>query len=270
MGTLQTIAAKELGAPSHAVINGPANSAAVPKPGQTGNIQRTCSVCSVREYAICAGVEDQAFEQLEDVRRNIQLTANETLFYDGDHASDVYTLTDGCIRLVKYFSDGRRQVVRFVTPGEYFGYLVSDCYAYSAEAVIPSTVCRFPRKALATLCDRYPALQSRMFKLACRELEQQREIQILLGRKSVGERLASFLLQLVDDAGEDDNAIHVLDLPMCRTDIADYLGTTPESIARTLTAFKGDHLISIPKSSRIIFDDYDGFRQQTQNDDDDW
>jgi CRP-like cAMP-binding protein len=70
---------------------------------------------------------------------------------------------------------------------------------------------------------------------------------LLLGRKNAEERVASFLL----DMARREAAIEVVELPMSRQDIADYLGLTIETVSRTLTQLEDKEAIELPTSRRI-------------------
>jgi len=71
---------------------------------------------------------------------------------------------------------------------------------------------------------------------------------VLLLVKSAQERVASFLLEMAERAC----AGNVVELPMSRQDIADYLGLTIETISRTLTGLESAAAIEVPTSRRIV------------------
>jgi CRP-like cAMP-binding protein len=76
---------------------------------------------------------------------------------------------------------------------------------------------------------------------------------LLLGRKAAAEKVASFLLLMADQQGNDDE----IALPMGRSDIADYLGLTIETVSRTFTKFKTEGLIALPTTYRVEIRDRD-------------
>jgi CRP/FNR family transcriptional regulator, anaerobic regulatory protein len=61
---------------------------------------------------------------------------------------------------------------------------------------------------------------------------------MVLGRKTATERIATVLLKLVDRIGKQGIGSCALDLPMTRTDLADYVGLTTETVSRTLSQLK--------------------------------
>lgn len=216
-----------------------------------------CTACEVRETSFCGALQKDELGALARIHKRSELQADASLFYEGDPADSIATVTSGLVRLVKLLADGRRQVLRFVAPGEYFGFNISETFGYSAESVIPSIVCQFPISGLERICGIYPDLQWRLFVLARQELDRQQEHIVLLGRNSIPERLAAFLLHWASIENGADASRRPLMLPMRRADVADYLGTTVETVARTLTHFRRQQLISLPSCNMVVFRDFD-------------
>jgi CRP/FNR family transcriptional regulator, nitrogen fixation regulation protein len=86
----------------------------------------------------------------------------------------------------------------------------------------------------------------RLREMALRHLRDAHERLILLGRKTAIERIASFVLEM--DRRADNTARSALDLPMCRTDIADHLGLTVETVCRVLAHLKRDGSLAITRT----------------------
>jgi CRP/FNR family transcriptional regulator, nitrogen fixation regulation protein len=102
----------------------------------------------------------------------------------------------------------------------------ADEHTCSAEAITDAKVLVIKRKALTALADRNAAVARELFALTARELRRTQE-RVLLLIKSAQERVASFLLEMA----ERDLASNVIELPMSRQDIADYLGLTIETVS---------------------------------------
>ena len=132
-------------------------------------------------------------------------------------------------------------------PGDIFGLEFADEHTCSAEAITDAKVLVIKRKALTALADRNAAVARELFALTARELRRTQE-RVLLLIKSAQERVASFLLEMA----ERGLASNVIELPMSRQDIADYLGLTIETVSRTLTALEICAAIDVPSSRRIV------------------
>jgi CRP/FNR family transcriptional regulator len=142
--------------------------------------------------------------------------------------------------------DGRRQITGFLMPGDYLGLADDETYAQTAEAVVPSGLCSFSVRDMDRLMERYPRLRDRLHLMTRAALRQARETQMILGRLAPSEKVASFLLHMSSRAAACGRPESPVPLPMTRTDIADHLGLTIETVSRTFTKLKTQGLIRLP------------------------
>jgi len=211
-----------------------------------------CAHCDVRHLAVCGALSPEELPRLAAITSSRRVAMGSTLIEEGEPAEDVFTLTCGMLKLYKLLPDGRRQVTGFLLPGDFIGLAVGETYIYSAEAVTPVTACRFRRPAFLGLLDELPALEKRLLGQVSTELAAAQEQMLLLGRKTARERLASFLLALARRQGVAPG--RRLNLPMRRSDIADFLGVTIETVSRTFTTLRKEALISLPDKHSIRID----------------
>ncbi|MBY0298713.1 MAG: Crp/Fnr family transcriptional regulator [Methylobacterium sp.] len=138
-----------------------------------------------------------------------------------------FRVMEGVARLVLIDVDGRRQVTRFAFPGDYFGLSRSE-RELVAEAASHAVLLEFDAGRLQRLSDCNPHLARQLATAMRSNLGQAMEHVVLLGRKTPRQRLAGFLRMLHRQLGLGD----VVPVPMPRTDIADYVGLTPETVSR--------------------------------------
>jgi CRP/FNR family transcriptional regulator len=177
----------------------------------------------------------------------------ETLFAEGEEADSVYEVVRGMLRLSKLLPDGRRQITGFLSGGHLLGLAPEGIFVYTAEAITELTLRRYTRLAFDRLIDEAPGFARRVLAVASHELEAAQNQMLLLGRKLAVEKIASFLVMMADQAGED----RTIGLPMTRSDIADYLGLTIETVSRTLSKLKQDRLIAVLAHNHIKICDRD-------------
>jgi CRP/FNR family transcriptional regulator, anaerobic regulatory protein len=199
---------------------------------------------------VCAGDAIDELHWLAGLISSQQLMAGEALFDEDDEATHFFTITSGSMKVYKLLPDGRRQVTVFLFQGDFLGLTFNDCYTYSAEALTDATVCRFGRRQFDGFVHDHPAMGHRLLVMASNELVAAQD-QMLLGRKTARERVASFLLALIrrqERLGRDGKAIR---LTMTRGDIADYLGLTTETVSRTFSVLRADGLIDLDRTTLI-------------------
>ncbi|WP_246504786.1 helix-turn-helix domain-containing protein [Microvirga antarctica] len=210
-----------------------------------------CADCNVRHMAICDALEDQNVDRLERIMTARSLQANEILVEEGDPRQKVFSLASGMLRLYSDLPDGRRQIAGFLLPGDYLGLADDDTYSQTAEAVIPSTLCAFPIRDMDALMEEFPRLKDRLHVMTRTALKQARNSQMVLGRLAPVEKVASFLLMLSARLEEHGQSTDPLPLVMTRTDIADYLGLTIETVSRSFTKLRMQGLIRLPDSHLV-------------------
>lgn len=216
-----------------------------------------CGNCPVRDLAVCGSLEPGELGSFRRMGCCIELRAGETLCVDGDSALSVFTVTDGMMRSSRILSDGRRQVTGFHLPGDFVGASTQERHAFTIEAIEDSRVCAFPVRRFENFVEDHQPMQRELYIAAARELAQAHEQVVLLGRKTAIERIASFFLALSDRAKGSD----VIDLPMSRSDIADYLGLTKETVSRVISDLKGSRVIRLQSVGRVEILDRPRLRQ---------
>ncbi|MFP5329622.1 MAG: helix-turn-helix domain-containing protein [Alphaproteobacteria bacterium] len=211
-----------------------------------------CSDCEARSAAVCGVLECKKLAALRRLGTQFRLAAGQPLFHEGDPATRVFTLTRGSLKLYKLLPDGRRQVTGFMQPGDFLGISVDDEHAFSAEALEPSQLCAFPRSRFDDFAEDNGEMERELYRLAVHELAAAQQQMVLLGRKTAAERLASFFIALAERLERDsEEQARFVSLPMSRSDIADYLGLTKETISRVLSQFKSRRVIRLDAIDRI-------------------
>jgi CRP/FNR family transcriptional regulator len=125
-----------------------------------------CQICEVRDKAVCAVLEDDQLRQLNTIATAVELRAGGTVFYEGDENTFLFNVVKGAVRLSKLLPDGRRQITGFLFPGDFLGLSIADVFAYSAETITETSLCRFNRKSLANMIERLPKLENQLLALA--------------------------------------------------------------------------------------------------------
>ena len=188
-----------------------------------------------------------AMVALEQVGSRRSFARDEEIYGEGERGDCWYKVIAGTVRITKLLADGRRHIAEFCFSGDSFGLDNTIERLYSAEAVGEVVVMRFPRAATNRLLDENSQLARSLCDLMLRDLAHAQTRMLLLGRMTASERVASFLLEVF----ERRDASRAVELPMSRTDVADYLGLTIETVCRVLSAFKRDGVIAIPNAHRI-------------------
>ena len=221
------------------------------------SVSHRCGNCPARALSICGALRTEDLGRLASLKTIQQVEPGATFIDESEPATHYFNITQGAAKVYKLLPDGRRQVTGFFFAGDLLGLAFNSTYVYSAEALTRMTICRFPRRQLERLLDDFPAMEKRLMAKASYELAAAQEHMMLLGRKTAHERIASFLLGLAgrqERLGGEPDVVH---LPMTRTDIADYLGLTTETVSRVFTALKKRGWIVLRSSGEVELSDRD-------------
>lgn len=211
-----------------------------------------CQDCDVSADALCSVLDTAALADFRNQGSTLQLAAGRPLFHQGDPADCVFSLTSGIICLYAILSDGRRQIVSFLFPGDLVGHEARRTHGLSAEAVSDATLCRFMRLRFERFAGSHGALADERYRRATSELSATQARLVMLGCQTARERLTSFLYHVYQRAGFGGRGgAKLLPLPMSRTDIADYLGLTRETVSREFTRLRKSGLIR-PHSLSVV------------------
>ncbi|WP_430911539.1 helix-turn-helix domain-containing protein [Methylobacterium sp. sgz302541] len=206
----------------------------------------TAGLAAVFSAVVPNGAHAAAAEPRTGQRRSYE--ADEEIFAEGDRTVSFYKVLSGAVRTYKLLSDGRRQIDAFHLPGEIFGVEGGEEHRFSAEAVTATRLLIHRREPRA-LAGGDGVLAREIVAALMRNLERAQDHMMLLGRKSAKERIATFLLALAERMEARNGAV---ELPMSRTDIADHLGLTVESVSRAVTQLEREGLIELPPNRRAV------------------
>jgi len=188
----------------------------------------------------------------------------DTLFSEGQEAGFLYFIGAGIIRISRCAENGRRQVLAFRVPGDVVGLFENGRYTNSAETVGPAKVYRIPWQRMQQAMRSEPELQLHLFiKLADDYCQAEHRI-MTLGQQNSCQRLASFLLELMQMPGLFDESHSLLQLPVNRFDLADYLGMVTKSFERSFATLESRGLVRRITSRTIQIADMAGLQRLCQ------
>jgi CRP/FNR family transcriptional regulator, nitrogen fixation regulation protein len=177
----------------------------------------------------------------------MSFTRNAEIYGENEPADYLYKVISGTVRTYKIFDDGRRQIGGFYFAGDLFGLEHGEAHQFSAGAIENCVVLVVKRGALIALAERDGDVARQLWSLTAEELQRVRTHMLLL-IKSAEQRVACFLIEMAGRLSSEE----VVELPMSRQDIADYLGLTIETVSRTLTHLEAKAAIALPTSRRIL------------------
>ncbi|MEX0345761.1 MAG: helix-turn-helix domain-containing protein [Rhizobiaceae bacterium] len=211
---------------------------------------RRCETCPVRHHAICSVLENQHCHDLSDIMVHKHFQRGQALWGEEDDAEFIAIVVTGTVKLFKMLSDGRQQIVGLLFPSDCVGRAFSETQQTFAEAATDTELCCFPRRQFEQVLKQHPDLEHALLEKTLNDLDNARNWMIGLGRKTAGEKVASFLSEMARKSELTKCNQHrppanvpIFMLPLTRVDIADCLGLTIETVSRNFTKLRADGVI---------------------------
>lgn len=198
------------------------------------------------ENALKNRLSAELYEMYEQHSEIQQYNKGDTLFEDETWPKGIYFIKKGTVKLAKYGSFGKEQILRFVTEGDLVGYrsiLCGEAFQAHAEAMSEVEALFIPRNVFMEMLEKDPAFSFYMIKRLAFELGESSNTITFLAQKTVRERLAEVLLLLEQKLGTDPEGF--IQITLTREEIANLVGTATESAIRLISEFKNDQLIQV-------------------------
>lgn len=194
------------------------------------------------------GLSTEELDRIDDMvasRRKIK--RGETLFRNGEKFTSLYAIRTGFFKTCVASEDGRYQVTGFQMAGEIIGLdgIVNDNHTCDAVALEDAEICVMPFDRIEELSREVNSLQRHVHKIMSREIVREHGVMLLLGSMRAEERLAAFLLNLVQRLHARGFSQSELILRMSREEIGSFLGMKIETVSRTFSKFVEDNIVEV-------------------------
>ncbi|MEA2739578.1 MAG: family transcriptional regulator, nitrogen fixation regulation protein, partial [Acetobacteraceae bacterium] len=164
-----------------------------------------------------------------------------------------YRVLAGAARRFTLRTNGRRQIVDLLLPGDVFGFGADGKHYFSAEAVGTDTViAQYPRSSVEKIAASDSMIAAELREMVKQETSRLQTLILILGGITAEEKVGAFLVNLADRLSVD--TFGPVPLPISRYDIADFLALSVETVSRALTSLKERGMITLmgPRKVKIV------------------
>ena len=210
-----------------------------------------------RAHAPTAEREERA--RLAVMSSVVRFKKGEIIYREGDPAAAVFNINTGVVTAYKEARDRSEHIVAFLLADDILGLSEEGRYANSTKAITAVSAYRLPVTALRNRLSKDAELEFHVICKLCQELRQAQRHAFLLSEKRAVTKLAMFLQfieQLQISKGEQTAEIY---LPMDRSDIGEYIGTTLAAVSRAFRTLTTRGVIKIRDRGHLRIIDRDAF-----------
>lgn len=222
-----------------------------------------CDNCIGRKLNLCRPLDDARLQHMLSLGGIRHWKRHETLFRAGDPMGAFFKIRKGIVAVSQTLDDGRRQITALRAPGDCVGYLERNgAYAFEGEALTDVEACAFDRRKFDAFVAQNPDLGAALAEALSIALTQAGTLTLVLGQLRSTERVAHFLAEISAlYAKRDVSPAQPLALHMGRSEIADYLGLTIETVSRSIGKLKSRNIIALVESGEVVILDHERLRQ---------
>lgn len=225
-----------------------------------------CADCHNRDKSVFCDVASPHLASLETSKTANTYKPRQVIFYEGNQPYGVYCVQSGKVKIYKMDTNGHQQIVRLAGPGDLLGYrciLSGDPYTATAETLEDATICFIDKQTFSHILETHPKTALRMMSVLAQDLRHAEENMTNFVHKNVRERLAELLLLFNTRYGIPTPKGRRLDIALTRSEMAEMIGTTQESVIRLMTEFKGCGFIDVD-GRKITLRDMKGLAETAQ------
>lgn len=217
----------------------------------------TCSNCKLRDLCMPTGLSASDLERLDALvttRRKVRRGA--ALFTAGEPFAALYAIRTGFFKTCVARPNGLDQITGFQMAGEIMGLegVANGHHFCTAVALEDAEVCVMPYERMEGLGREVPALQSHLSRMLSREIVREQNVMMLLSSMRAEERLAAFLLNLVQRLHMRGFSQTEVVLRMTREEIGNFLGLKLETVSRMFSKLVDDGIVNVKQRHVQILD----------------
>ncbi len=218
-----------------------------------------CQACEARHRGVCGALTGSQLQYLNAHSNRREVDAGTELVADAEAVNNYSNILSGVVKLTKVLADGRQQIVGLQFAPDFLGRPFRQSSEINAEAATKVQLCSFPTSVIDHMIKDSPELKDKLLQQTLDELDEARGWMVTLGRKTAAEKVASFLYLIANNINPtvDDGDAVTFDLPLTRSDIADFLGLTIETVSRQITKLRKAGVIEVENNRHVTVPDLD-------------
>jgi CRP-like cAMP-binding protein len=219
----------------------------------------SCLACPSRNTSIFANIAQEHLKELDESKVMNLYKKGQVLFDEGSPALGVYCVLDGQVKILKNSENGKETITRLTVPGDVLGLrgvLSEKSHPATAKVMEDSHICFIDRNFFKLLIQKSRIAGTNLIFRLVQDVTKLEERMGDMAARSVRQRLTQLLVSFCQTYGKQkSDGIHI-DLKITRAEIASMIGSSSETIIRTLSDMDSEGIIR-QDGKKIIVPDLD-------------
>lgn len=219
----------------------------------------TCENCTGKYCAskapIFSMLDKEQFAEITNLILRRKYKKGQIIFFEGDVSDKFYIINKGKIKIFKYTKEGKEQILYILSEGDFMGYLSllkKGKFEFNAEALEDVSVCILTKDNFDSILKKTPEISLKILENLHDRIVRLEDLVQRLGTKDIEARIAGLLLSFARDFGTKQYEEIMIELPLSREEMANYIGVTRETISRKLTNMQDEGIIELIGNKKVL------------------
>lgn len=233
----------------------------------------TCE-CERCQHQICARrVPIFSTLNVEEIDRIVNLitrkrySRGELIIMEGSSLDSLIIMNSGQVKAFRDTQEGKEQILYIFSQGDFFGeknLLMNHNATYNVEALEETNVCTIEKKDFQQLLREYPEIGLKIMEELCSRLERLENAIESMGTKNVEARVNAVLLEFARKYGKENQNGIIVELPLSREGIANYIGVARETVSRKMSLLQDEGIIEMVGNKKVILLNIEALQREVE------
>ncbi|WP_064505498.1 Crp/Fnr family transcriptional regulator [Defluviitalea phaphyphila] len=231
------------------------------------NCQNCHNDLCAKNVFIFSSLNNKEIEKIVSLIIRKTYLKGELIAIEGSNLDGLIIINKGKVKVYKNTYEGKEQILYIFSEGDFFGeksLIINQEITYNIEALEDTSVCMIKKETFKTLLKEYPEISFKVMEELCMRLENLENIIKSMGAKNVEVRINSVLLEFAEKYGKTHDEGILLELPLSREGIANYIGLTRETVSRKISNLQSEGIIEVIGNKKIIIRNKDALKKSIE------
>jgi len=235
-----------------------------------------CESCAKCRHKSCSGdycaKKVSIFSELNDqllgeVVNNVDrkhYAKGDIIFEIGQISDRMYIVNSGRVKVYTYTREGKEQILYILNEGDFIGelsLLKKSSFEFNAAALEDTGLCTVSKQHFDDIIKKNPDITLKILEALHDRLVKLEMLVQSLNTKDIEARIAGMLLSFLKESGKKAVDGVVLELPLNREEMGNFLGTTRETISRKLASMQDDGTLEFEGNKKVVIKDISALKQ---------
>lgn len=227
-------------------------------------METICKTCKhelcIKKVPLFSSLNEQEMEKVASFIRRKQYKKGETLFLQGNAPKGLIIINRGTVKAYTVTAEGKEQILHLFFAGDFFGeknLFLDKPMKYHVEAVEDTHICMISKKDFQEIVENHPIMTGKMMAALVERIDRLEDMVENMGAQEIEKRLIEVLVEFARSSDEEMKNNMEIVIPLSREGIANYIGSTRETVSRKLNLLKAEGLIDFVGNKKIRIKDID-------------